>query len=49
MEHTASKDKRMVVFERSAHVVTMDYDKDAVVESAWSFIQRVSSQRQQGV
>jgi len=45
MEHVASKDKQIIVFERSAHVVTMDYDKDAVVEATWSFIQRVSSQR----
>ncbi len=42
MEHTASTDKEMVVFERSAHVVTMDYDKDGVVDSAWKFIQRLS-------
>lgn len=42
MEHVASKDKRIVVFERSAHVVTMDYDKDAVVEAAWTFIQHPS-------
>jgi len=41
MEHTASTDKEMVVFERSAHVVTMDYDKDGVVDSAWKFIQRL--------
>jgi hypothetical protein len=32
----------MVVFERLAHVVTMDYDKDGVIESAWKFIQRLS-------
>src|SRR5664279_5714605 len=42
MEHTASTDKEMVLFERSAHVVTMDYDKDGVVDSAWKFIQRLS-------
>jgi carboxylesterase len=42
MEHTASTDKEMVVFERSAHVVTMDYDKDGVVDSAWKFIRRLS-------
>jgi len=42
LEHTASTDKEMVVFERSAHVVTMDYDKDGVVDSAWKFIQRLS-------
>jgi len=45
MEHVASTDKQMIVFERSAHVVTMDYDKDAVVEAAWTFIQRPSSDR----
>lgn len=43
MEHVSSKDKEMVVFERSAHVVTMDYDKDGVVEAAWKFIQRLSN------
>jgi carboxylesterase len=42
LEHVASKDKDMVVFERSAHVVTMDYDRDGVVDSAWKFIQRLS-------
>jgi carboxylesterase len=42
MEHIASKDKEMIVFQRSAHVVTMDYDKDGVVEAAWKFIQRLS-------
>ena len=42
LEHTASTDKEMVVFERSAHVVTMDYDKDGVVDSAWTFIERLS-------
>jgi carboxylesterase len=42
LEHTASTDKEMVVFERSAHVVTMDYDRDGVVDSAWRFIQRLS-------
>lgn len=49
LAHVSSTDKSNVVHQRSAHVVTMDYDKDAVVESTWSFIQRVSSQRQQGV
>lgn len=43
MDHASSKDKKIVVFEKSAHVVTMDYDKDAVVEEAWKFIQRLSS------
>jgi carboxylesterase len=42
LEHTASTDKEVVVFERSAHVVTMDYDRDGVVDSAWKFIQRLS-------
>lgn len=45
LEHVASTDKSIVVHEKSAHVVTMDYDRDAVVEATWSFIQRVSSQR----
>lgn len=43
MDHVSSKDKKIVVFEKSAHVVTMDYDKDAVVEEAWKLIQRLSS------
>ncbi|MHB8071922.1 MAG: alpha/beta hydrolase [Candidatus Cryosericum sp.] len=42
MEHVTSKDKQIIVFERSAHVVTMDYDKDAVAEAAWTFIRRLS-------
>ncbi|MCX6096996.1 MAG: alpha/beta fold hydrolase [Caldiserica bacterium] len=42
MDHTVSSDKQMIVFERSAHVVTMDYDKDGVVDSAWKFIERLS-------
>jgi carboxylesterase len=42
MEHVSSKDKTMVVFDKSAHVVTMDYDKDGVVDAAWTFIQRLS-------
>ncbi|MCX6063779.1 MAG: alpha/beta fold hydrolase [Caldiserica bacterium] len=42
MDHAVSEDKQMVVFERSAHVVTMDYDKDGVVDSAWTFIERLS-------
>jgi len=43
MEHVSSKDKAMVVFEKSAHVVTMDYDRDGVVEEAWRFIERLSN------
>lgn len=42
MEHVSSKDKSMVVFDKSAHVVTMDYDKDGVVDAAWTFIERLS-------
>ena len=42
MEHAASTDKEIVVIEKSAHVVTMDYDRDGVVDSAWRFIQRLS-------
>ena len=42
MEHAASTDKEMVVFEKSAHVVTMDHDRNGVVDSAWRFIQRLS-------
>jgi carboxylesterase len=45
LEHVSSADKSVIVHEKSGHVVTMDYDKDAVVEATWSFIQRVSSQR----
>lgn len=43
MDHVSSRQKELVVFERSAHVVTMDYDKDAVVETAQRFIQRFAS------
>ncbi len=42
LEHVSSADKEMAVFENSAHVVTMDYDKDAVVERAWEFIQHAA-------
>jgi len=43
MDHVSSRQKELVVFERSAHVVTMDYDKDAVVETAQRFIERFAS------
>lgn len=42
MAHVSAQEKRMLVFERSAHVVTMDYDRDAVVDAAWEFISRHS-------
>jgi carboxylesterase len=43
LEHVSSTDKSVVVHDKSAHVVTMDYDKDAVVEATWKFIQRLSN------
>lgn len=42
LQHVSSADKNIIVFENSGHVVTMDYDKDAVVEHAWQFIQRIA-------
>lgn len=42
MAHVSAQEKRMLVFERSAHVITMDYDRDAVVDAARKFIDQHS-------
>lgn len=41
----ASEDKELVWMDRSYHVLTMDYDRDEVVERTWAFIRDRSELR----